>query len=178
MEPAVFLDRDGVIIVDKDFYFDIHTSEFFPDTILALLSVDSRFRKVVISNQSGVARGLFTADDVDEFNEQLSRKLSAEGVHIDAWYFCPHGPDDGCVCRKPKPGMLVQAARELSLDLKNSWIIGDKTSDIMAGRAAGARTILVTTGYAGREPGSSTVNPDHSVDNLLQAVDLINRSVG
>ena len=175
--PAVFLDRDGVIIVDKNYQIEIESIEFFPDTVLALGSIDPFYKKVVISNQSGIARGYFTEGDVEEFNRFLSGKLRENGIVIDGWYYCPHGPDEGCYCRKPRPGMLERSARELSIDLKNSWIIGDKSSDIEAGRAIGVKTILVRTGYSGNERGASDVRPDYFADNLLQAVELINRSV-
>lgn len=174
--PAVFLDRDGVIILEKDFQRDVEDTEFFPNTVSALKAIDSRFEKVVISNQSGIARGFFTDDNVRKFNERLSEMLEAEGIGIKAWYFCPHGPDDGCSCRKPNPGMILKAEKEHSLDLKNSWIIGDKSSDIIAGQRAGLRTILVRTGYAGKEPGALAIVPDFVVDNLLDAVALINGS--
>jgi len=176
-KPAVFLDRDGVLIIDKDFQIDIEKIELFPDTILALKSLDSRYYKVVVSNQSGVARGFFGKDDVEKFNRALASMLAEAEIDIDRWYYCPHGPDDGCECRKPRAGMLLDAARELNIDMKNSWIIGDKSSDIKAGITAGIKTILVKTGYAGSEPGSSTVEPDFEVDNLSRAISLINGSV-
>jgi D-glycero-D-manno-heptose 1,7-bisphosphate phosphatase len=176
-KPAVFLDRDGVIILEKDFQRDAERMEFYPDTVSSLKTIDSRFAKIVISNQSGIARGYFTAEDVLEFNKHLSGRLNTEGIGIDAWYFCPHGPDDECLCRKPNPGMIVKAADEHSLDLNNSWIVGDKSSDIIAGQRAGIKTILVRTGYSGKEPGAEEIAPDFVADNLSGAVALINGSV-
>lgn len=176
-QPAIFLDRDGVIIVEKDFQIEIDSVEFFPDTMDALKATDPRFRKVVISNQSGIARGYFTEGDVIELNRFISTEFEKKGIIIDGWYFCPHGPDDGCECRKPKPGMLIKAAEELSLNLGKSWIIGDKSSDIEAGQSAGLKTILVTTGYAGKEPGASNTVPDYLVNNLSDAVEIVNRSI-
>lgn len=175
--PVLFLDRDGVIIVEKKFQIDIEEMEFYPKSADALKAVDRRFLKVVVSNQSGVARKKFTQDEVEKFNHALSDKLKREGISIDGWYFCPHGPGDRCLCRKPQPGMLLRAAEELSIELKESWMIGDKSSDILAGKAAGTRTILVRTGYAGKEPGTVPVKPDHTADNLYDAVQFINRSL-
>jgi D-glycero-D-manno-heptose 1,7-bisphosphate phosphatase len=175
--PALFLDRDGVIIVEKNFQIDIKAMEFYSGAVDALRSVDRQFLKIVVSNQSGVARKRFTEDDVRRFNHALAEKLKGEGITIDGWYFCPHGPDDNCPCRKPKPGMLLGAADELSVEIKKSWMIGDKTSDVLAGKSAGLRTILVKTGYAGKEPKAVSVKPDHVADNLYDAVQFINGSL-
>lgn len=175
--PALFLDRDGVIIKEKDFQIAVDGIEFYPETIDALSALDKRYVKVVISNQSGVARGLFSENDVRVFNSGLESMLADSGIGIDGWYFCPHGPHDNCPCRKPGPGMILKAAEELSIALDDSWLVGDKSSDILAGRAAGVRAILVSTGYGGREPGSSNVVPDFLAGNLLEAVRIINRSL-
>jgi histidinol-phosphate phosphatase family protein len=175
--PVLFLDRDGVIIVEKNFQIDIGTLEFYPKAADALREVDRRFLKVVVSNQSGIARKKFTQNEVEKFNHALSEKLNREGISIDGWYFCPHDPGDNCLCRKPKPGMLLRAADELPVELKNSWMIGDKSSDILAGQNAGTKTILVRTGYAGKEKGTIPVKPDHIADNLYDAVQFINRSL-
>lgn len=176
--PALFLDRDGVIIVEKKFQIDYRAMEYYPETIDALKAVERRFLIVVVSNQSGIARKIFTRNEVEEFNLALSERLKKEGIRIDGWYFCPHAPLDNCLCRKPKPGMLLRAADELSVELKESWIIGDKSSDILAGQTAGVRTVLVKTGYAGKEQGTIPVKPDHIADNLYDAVQYINRSPG
>jgi len=174
--PAIFLDRDGVIIKEKNFQIDPDGIEYFPETIAALEKINDAFLKVVISNQSGVARGLFSAEDVEIFNEVLSKKLSENGIAVDGWYFCPHGPDDDCKCRKPQPGMILTAAVELNIDLENSWIIGDKSSDIAAGRSAGVRAILVKTGYGGNEDNVSEAAPIYIANDILEAINYINRS--
>jgi D-glycero-D-manno-heptose 1,7-bisphosphate phosphatase len=172
--PAVFLDRDGVIIKEKNFQSDPKTIEIIPGVIDALLNLN-KFIKVVISNQSGVARGYFTEHDVVKFHEELDKFLKDQGIKISAWYFCPHGPDDDCSCRKPRPGMILKAAQELPIDLETSWMVGDKSSDIATGNAAGLNTILVRTGYAGNEPGAKSVRPDYVADDLLAAADIINK---
>ncbi len=174
---AVFLDRDGVIIMEKNFSEDTESIEILSGAIKGLKSIKSDFLKIVVTNQSGVARGYFDAETVEIFNNALSSILELEGIVIDAWYYCPHGPADNCLCRKPNPGMILKAAEDLNINLKNSWIIGDKSSDIMAGLTAGVKTILVKTGYAGNEPGAVRINPDNIADNLLTAVEYINRSL-
>ena len=173
----MFLDRDGVIIREKDFQIDIKGIELYPDTLEALSVLDGRYLKVVITNQSGVARGRFSEDDVREFNSVLENMLEDSGIKMDGWYFCPHGPDDDCPCRKPRPGMILRAAEDLSIALEDSWLVGDKSSDIMAGEAAGLKSILLKTGYAGREPGGSNIKPEYLADNLLEAVKIVNGSV-
>lgn len=175
--PAVFLDRDGVIIIEKHFQADSKSMEFLPGSVEGLQRLDSRYLRVVISNQSGISRGFYSHDDALNFNRALDTKLLELGVAVDAWYFCPHGPDDGCACRKPKPGLILKAAEELNIDLIDSWMIGDKSSDIGAGIAAGIKTILVRTGYAGSESGADNFKSDFIADNLYCAIDIINKGV-
>jgi D-glycero-D-manno-heptose 1,7-bisphosphate phosphatase len=176
--PAIFLDRDGVIIKEKNFQSDPATIEFIPGSLEALSNLGPNFLTVVISNQSGIARGYFSQDDVIKFHHALDKILRQQGIAISAWYFCPHGPDDDCSCRKPRPGMVLRAAQDLAIDIDASWIVGDKSSDIATGNASGLRTILVMTGYAGQEPGARIVRPDHTANNLLAAVDFINGKAG
>ncbi len=107
--------------------------------------------------------------------QRLDKLLKDRGVKINAWYYCPHGPDDECSCRKPRPGMILKAAQDLPIDLETSWMVGDKSSDIATGNAAGLNTILVRTGYAGKEPGAKNVRPDYVADDLLAAVDIIKK---
>ncbi|UCC80112.1 MAG: HAD family hydrolase [Candidatus Zixiibacteriota bacterium] len=174
--PAIFLDRDGVLIVERDFLVDPDDVEFYPETIEALAAVKNDYMKIVISNQSGIARGYFSSEDVERVNSEISRMLGDKGIFIDAWFFCPHGPGDGCSCRKPRPGMILEAAERLNIDLEKSWIIGDKSSDIEAGKASGIKTIMVNTGYGGSEPGASKVDPHYTASNIGDAIEYINRS--
>lgn len=174
-KPAIFLDRDGVLIVEKDFLISTEDIEFYPETFESLRSINNQYLKIVISNQSGIARGFFTSNDVEKLHHYLSDLLAKKSISIDAWFFCPHGPDDGCSCRKPAPGMILEAAEKLDINLSKSWIIGDKSSDIQAGRAAGLKTILVKTGYAGAEPGGRDIKPDFTAADIREAVDYINR---
>jgi len=176
IKPAIFLDRDGVIIKEKNFLINPDEIKFYPGSIDALRSLGDDYAKVVVSNQSGVSRGYFSENDVKTFNLSLDIALKEFDITIDGWYFCPHGPDDGCECRKPKTGLIVRAADDLGLDLKNSWMIGDKSSDIQAGSSAGLKTILVKTGYGGNEANAVEVFPTFIADDLLAAVAYINGS--
>lgn len=149
MLRAVFLDRDGVLIENRsDYVRDWSHVTILPSVMEAL----SGFRKeglkiVVVTNQSAVGRGLMTFETAQQINNRLTKIIQESGGWIDAVYMCPHRPQDQCRCRKPQPGMLLQAARELSLDLHSSWMVGDAWTDLMAGQAAGLRgTIMVRTG--------------------------------
>lgn len=146
--PAIFLDRDGTIIVEKNYLGD-------PDQVVPLdgaiegLRAMARhsFPFVVVSNQSGVGRGYFSAEQARAVERRLEEILAREGVAIAGWYMCPHAPGENCSCRKPLPGMIHAAARDLDLEPTRSFVIGDKRSDIDLAAAVGAAGILVTTGH-------------------------------
>ena len=151
---AVFLDRDGTINVEKDYLYRIEDFEFVPGAIEAIkLLKDNGFIVVVVTNQSGIARGYYQESDVVKLHSYVDRLLATEGTSVDSWYHCPHHPDGkdpydlACDCRKPLPGMLLKAARDLDLNLGDSWMVGDKLVDVEAGLAAGCKSLLVLTGY-------------------------------
>ena len=137
---ALFLDRDGTLIVDVGYPRDPALVQLLPGAAEALRRRTEPL--VIVSNQSGIGRGLITPAEAAAVHARVLEMFAAEGVAFAASYFCPHVPDDHCICRKPKPGLLEQAARELDLDLAASTIIGDKPSDVEAGAAVGARGIL------------------------------------
>ncbi len=156
LRRAVFLDRDGVINVDHGYVHKVEDFSFVPGTPAAMRRLQSAgWRLVVVTNQSGLARGLYSMTDYERFTAHLRQQLAASGVHLDAVLHCPHLPDaevaayrSDCDCRKPGPGMLLRAARELSLDLAASAIVGDRLSDVQAGRAAGVgHCVLVRSGH-------------------------------
>lgn len=158
MRRAVFLDRDGTLNVEKEYLYRIVDFEFIPGTVEAIrLLNDAGFLVVVVTNQSGVARGYYTEEDVESLHRHIAAELQKSGARVDAWLYCPHHPDGRgsyslpCSCRKPLPGMLKEAARRYDIDLASSVMIGDKLADISAGQAAGCRTILVRTGYGADE---------------------------
>ena len=143
---AVFLDRDGTIIVDRGYLADPDGVALLPGAVTALRTLRARgYALVVVSNQSGIARGLIRPDEHARVAARVVELLASEGVPLDAAYYCPHGPDDGCACRKPAPGMLRQAAEAHCIDLTASLMVGDKASDLEAGRAAGCKTAFLGT---------------------------------
>lgn len=152
---AVFLDRDGTINVEKNYLIDPAEFEFVAGVPQALKRLqDAGFLLVVVTNQSGVARGYFGLEDVDRLHEHMIALLAKVGVRIDRIEICPHHPTAGvadylkvCDCRKGKPGMLLKAADELQIDLAQSYMVGDKVADVEAGLAAGCQSYLVLTGY-------------------------------
>ncbi len=150
MRPAIFLDRDGTINVEVNYLHrpdDLRLIPGVPEAI-ARLNCAGWF-VVVVTNQAGIARGYYDADALHALHAHIDMALAAHGAHVDAWLFCPHHPDYSgvCECRKPAPGMLLQAAQRYDLDLAQSWLVGDSQGDLGAGAAAGCRTILVRSGY-------------------------------
>lgn len=146
--PAtIFVDRDGVINQDSDAYIkSLEEWHPIPGSIAALAALSQCFNIIVITNQSGLARGLLTKTDLDAMHEDLQKKVKAQGGIITDIFYCPHGPHDACACRKPKPGLLLQAQEQYQLNLNNSWCIGDSYRDLEAGLAVGTRVALVRTG--------------------------------
>lgn len=153
-KQAVFLDRDGTINVEKDYLYRPDEFEFIPGAAEAIRRLNrAGFLVVVVTNQSGVARGYYTEQEVLHLHQHIEQLLSRADARVDAWYYCPHHPtghppyNQDCGCRKPRIGMLEQAARDLGIDLSRSWMVGDKQVDVEAGIAAGCRPVLVLTGY-------------------------------
>ena len=149
MLPALFLDRDGVIIENRANY--VRTWEdvvFFPSALAALsLAAVMPLRIVIVTNQSAVGRGIISLAAAEELNQRIVLTIELAGGRIDGVYMCPHAPEEQCECRKPKPGLLLRAAQELSIDLLHSIMIGDAQSDLLAGQAAGiSNLIMVKTG--------------------------------
>lgn len=152
MTAAVFLDRDGVINENRDDYVKDWTEvRFIPGALEALACLSSLpFSIVLITNQSVIGRGILSLEQLEAIHHRLVTEIRAHGGRMDGIYYCPHHPDVNCDCRKPKPGLLYRAARDLKLDLARSYLIGDAVSDIEAALSAGCRPILVLTGR-GRE---------------------------
>ncbi|REJ78027.1 MAG: HAD family hydrolase [Acidobacteria bacterium] len=182
-KKAVFFDRDGTLIEEVDFLATVEETNLFPYTIeaLGLLKV-AGFSFVVVTNQSGIARGYFDANAVNAIHEKIRRELEASGIEIESFHFCPHLPDAGCECRKPNTGMIRQAMEVHEYDLKQCWMIGDKELDIGLGKNAGTRTALVRTGYGSSIEDGMSAKPDIVADDLLEAAKMIvgvkNKTVG
>jgi D,D-heptose 1,7-bisphosphate phosphatase len=181
---AVFLDRDKTLIEDPGYISDPRDVKLLPGAEQAIRALhQAGFKVVVVTNQSGVARGLITVETLDEIHAELRRQLRAKDVHLDGLYYCPYHPD-GTVeqfaaeseLRKPRPGMLLQAASEMDLDLTSSWMVGDSARDIEAGIRAGCRTVRIRTRPATEEPrDDASIQADFAVRNLVDAARVILR---
>lgn len=178
--PAVFLDRDGTINVEAGYIHELQNLNLIPGAAEAIRGLNQLGVPVIlVTNQSGPARGYYPESWIHELHKRLVRLLADEGACLDALYYCPHLPEgsvpeytQNCDCRKPEPGMLLQAAREHDLDLSRSYMIGDKATDVEVGENAGTRTILLTSGYGQRVLDGSyqhKVEPNHVCDSLLEA---------
>lgn len=146
--PVLFLDRDGVVIVDRDYLSDPDQVELLPGAVETMaLAAAAGYRLVGVSNQSGIGRGHFTAGDLARVMTRIDELLAQAGTGYDGFYFCPHAPRDGCTCRKPRGGLLDEIARSCHWDPDASWMVGDKASDVAFGRRHGLGSVLVETGY-------------------------------
>ncbi len=173
--PAVFFDRDGTLIREMGYLADARDVELLPGVPSALHALRAAgLPVVVVSNQSGVGRGYFPLERVYQVNARVRELLERQGVELDAVYFCPHRPDEGCPCRKPRPGLLERAREDLLLDLRNSIVVGDKLLDVATAQAVGARGVLVRSGYGREEEqrlGAAELRrpPDFVGDDLRSA---------
>ena len=162
MRPrAVFFDRDGTLNVEKNYLFRVADWEWLPGAIEAIQTLNQRgFQVVVVTNQAGIARGLYSVRDLEGLHAWVNEDLSRHGATIDAYYYCPHHPDFGgpCSCRKPEPGLLFRAAQERGIDLAQSFLVGDKATDIQAGIAAGCSPFLLASGCGELERGNVPPN--------------------
>jgi len=184
MNKAVFLDRDGTIARDVHYCRrpeDFELLSTVPEAIKLLN--ENGFKVVIITNQSGIARGYFTEETLAQIHQKMENELAKYGAWVDAIYHCPHHPDDGCQCRKPKTALFLKAAEEHNIAPKNSYVVGDQQMDIDAGKALGCKTVLVTTGPKPQisspkspvpGPKSANLNPElqmpaYTARNLLEA---------
>ncbi len=189
---AIFMDRDGTICEEVGFLDDLSKLRLINGSAEAIRMINkSGMKAVVVSNQSGVGRGLFTENFVNNVHKKLKEILRKENAFLDGIYYCPHLPDAGCTCRKPETGMIKRALDDMDIDLKKSYMIGDKAIDIEFAHRAGAKGVMVRTGYGSREsksrepevkgernlldPRPSTIDsrPCYVADNLLEAVKWI-----
>jgi len=182
---AIFLDRDGTINEEVGYLDDLAKLKIIPAAFEAVRLINAaKMKAVVITNQAGVARGLFSEDFVKTVNKYLHAEFLKENALIDTFYYCPHHPTEGidpyrreCDCRKPAAGMLVQAAREMNIDLTRSYIIGDRYNDMEAGKKAGVKCVLVKTGFGqsllqddGPDKLTADNQPDYIAADILEAV--------
>lgn len=171
---AVFLDRDGTLIEEKNYLTNFNDVQLIEDAVESVHRINhARFIPIVVSNQSVVARGLISLEGLEEIHRLIDREFRLNGARIEDFFFCPHHPEGTveefsieCECRKPKPGLLLQAAERWNIDLSGSFMVGDSSGDIEAGKAAGCRTILVGDAPVSQEP-------DFRAETLLDAVNWI-----
>jgi D-glycero-D-manno-heptose 1,7-bisphosphate phosphatase len=181
MNPAVFLDKDGTLIEDVPYNVDPEKIRLGPGAREALPALHAAgFRLVVVSNQSGVARGRFAEPALEGVKRRLGELLAGCGVPLAGFYYCPHHPGGtvapfavSCDCRKPAPGLLLRGARDLALDLKRSWLVGDILDDVEAGNRAGCRTVLLDNGHETQWRTGPDRVPDRVAADLGQAARLI-----
>ena len=181
MRRAVFLDKDGTLVEDDPPNTDTSRVRFYPDVFGALRVLkQAGYALIVVTNQSGIAQGRCTEADVCRMQAYVQRRLAHEDLALDGFYYCPHDADGiaspyavQCECRKPRAGLLLAGARDLGIDLAQSWMVGDILHDIEAGRAAGCRTVLVNNGHETEWRLTQHRRPDHIVPTLLDAARLI-----
>ena len=175
LRRAAFLDRDGTICEEMGYVNHVDRLRIFPFAAAAIRQLnEAQVPVIVVTNQSGVARDIFPESLVHQVHQKMIAELSAGGARVDAIYFCPHKTEDACECRKPNPGLLERAAGDHALDLSASWVVGDRYADLEMGYAAGARGILVMTGYGRGEYELHRTRwarqPDGLAENLTEAV--------
>jgi len=179
---AVFLDRDGTINEEVGYLDSLEKLRVFPEAFEAVRLINqAKMKTVVITNQSGIGRGFFDELFVGRVHEEMRGLFLKEGAVIDSFYYCPHHPTEGmgqyrqvCSCRKPEPGLLLKASEDLDIDLGKSYMIGDMPKDVEVGQRAGAKGILVQTGY-GKGVDMGSTHPDYIAKDVLEAVKWIMR---
>lgn len=180
-EFAVFVDRDGTINVEVDFLSSPGQLRLIPRSAAAIRELNELgIPVIVITNQSGIARGLFSEEDLQSVHAALDRLLESEGASVTDYFYCPHHPSEGieryvtdCECRKPKPGMLIAAQKRYGFDLRRSFVIGDKCADMKAARSAGSAAVQVATGYGAAEKDLCVADRDFFAADLFEAVQFI-----
>ena len=179
-KKAILLDRDGVLIEDKDYAYKVEDFVLLPGVIDGLKLLKKKFLFFIVTNQSGIGRRYYTVEDFHNFNNYLLKILKQESIEILKTYFCPHLREDNCVCRKPKTKFIDEIIKEFNVDMNRSWMIGDHPSDIQFGINAGCRTIFLTTGHGDRhldELESLGIKPTLICDNFLVAAKEIKRNI-
>tara|TARA_Y100000310_G_scaffold107829_1_gene106259 strand:- start:4864 stop:5388 length:525 start_codon:yes stop_codon:yes gene_type:complete len=170
MNKAVFLDRDGTLIHDDGFVHKVEDFKFQNNATQGLKLLKEKYKFFIITNQSGLALKKFTNEDLTNFNNHLINELKNQGIEIKKIYFCPHHPEENCECRKPNTKLIKQAEHEFNIDLKNSFMIGDKSKDCEMGNQVGTKSILVLTGYGQQ---FKDTNCNYIAQDLLDAANWI-----
>jgi len=175
---AVIFDRDGVLVEERNYLSKPEEVEILPGAVEAIHKISSLgMKKVILTNQSGIGRGLLTVSDYNKVMQKMRDLFAQKGAFFDGEYYCPHAPWEGCDCRKPKFGLALRAVKDLDIELLRSFVIGDKRSDIELARAIGAKGILVRTGYGRQTEMEGDPLWDVVVDDIEAAAEVIGRWV-
>jgi len=175
-QEAIFMDRDGTICEEVNFLNDLSKLKLIKGSAEAIRMINqSGMKAVVVTNQSGIGRGLFTEGFVNNVHKRLKKMLESKGAFLDGIYYCPHLPETGCSCRKPETGMLNIAAKDMKIDLKRSYVVGDKAIDIELADRACAKGVMVKTGYGENELCKLSIAPYYVAGDILEAVKWILR---
>jgi len=181
MNKAVFIDKDGTLINDVPYNVDVSQISFAPGVIDGMMLLkNSGYKLIVVSNQSGIAKGFFTETQLHGVSKHIQRQLQQYELRIDSFYYCPHYVPGvvkeysvKCTCRKPQPGLLLKAAEDYDINLKLSWMIGDILNDVEAGHHAGCKTILINNGNETEWVMSPERTPGYIVNNFKEAAEII-----
>jgi D-glycero-D-manno-heptose 1,7-bisphosphate phosphatase len=181
MDKAIMLDRDGTLVNDSMYPHKIKDFRLLPGVIQGLKKLSKDYIFVIVTNQSGIGRGIFSEEDMHKFNGKLINELKNNNIEIKKIYFCPHIPEDNCDCRKPATKNILQAKKDLNIDMENSWVIGDHPSDVELGKNAGTRTVYLKTGHGIKhfeDLEKNEIKPDFVAENFLHAAEFITDNMG
>ncbi|MCK5282720.1 MAG: HAD-IIIA family hydrolase [Nanoarchaeota archaeon] len=173
MNPAIFLDRDGTLVVDHGYVYKVDDFRLHEEVIEGLKLLKD-FRLFVITNQSGIGRGYYKEEDMHNFNNRMLKEISKHGIKIEKIYFCPHTPEEKCECRKPKTKFIKQAKEEFNIGTKNSWVIGDHDSDVLLAKNTGCNAVYLLTGHGKKHlKEARNAKPEYIAATLKQAAEYI-----
>jgi D-glycero-D-manno-heptose 1,7-bisphosphate phosphatase len=175
-KKAVFFDKDGTLVVNVPYNVDPNKIILSEGAEEALKTLKNDFQFHIVTNQAGVAQGYFTEEALIHVKDKLSQLFKASGATLKDFHYCPHSPETNCMCRKPGPGLIVDAARNYEIDLNHSWMIGDILDDVEAGNRAGCKTILIDNGNETEWKTGDYRNPHFMVRNLAEAARIISSS--
>ncbi len=176
MNKACFLDRDGTISDDTMYPHKVEDFRLLPGVVEGLKKLSKNYIFIIITNQSGIGRGIFKEEDMHKFNEKLINELKKENIEIKKVYYCPHAPEELCKCRKPHTKYVREAEKEFNIDIKNSWVIGDHPHDVEMGIKNGCKSVYLLTGHGSahfKDLESNSIKPDFIANNFLEAANFI-----
>jgi histidinol-phosphate phosphatase family protein len=177
MDKAIILDKDGTLVDDPNYYvYKLEDFKLLPGVVEGLKNLSKEFIFIIVTNQSGIGRGIFTEEDMHKFNNKLLNELKKESIDIKKIYHCPHKKEEGCSCRKPSTKYIEEAAKEFNIDIKNSWVIGDHLHDIEMGMKANCRNVYMLTGHGKKhldDLEKEGLKPDFIAEDFFKAADFI-----